>query len=137
MQTPHKFRFGSDNCWYALMVFFFLSAFNWAPCRPYHTQGADLDIDDRLERDGRIDFRMLVLIGTGLGPLVTGKISDILIGNYGLEVTLLRYAIAASLLVAVISAFLLWRASRHYISERSNVVEMHHSALPSIVAAAT
>jgi membrane protein implicated in regulation of membrane protease activity len=68
---------------------------------------------------------MLVLIvnllGVGLGPLVTGAVSDHLIASHGSAASSLRYAIASAMLVAVLSAILWWRASRHFVRERNNV----------------
>jgi MFS family permease len=51
------------------------------------------------------------IIGLGLGPLVTGMISDRLINYYGLGNDSLRYAIAASAVVALWGAAHFWRAA--------------------------
>jgi len=71
------------------------------------------------------------LIGVGLGPLVTGAISDLLIRNYGLAAESLRYAIASAMIVAVISAILWWRASHHHVGERNNVIEQSNVVMTS------
>jgi hypothetical protein len=63
------------------------------------------------------------LVGVGLGPFVTGAISDYLIRNYGLAAASLRYAIASAMVVAVLSAALWWRASLHFVGERNGVIE--------------
>jgi MFS family permease len=51
------------------------------------------------------------LLGLGLGPLVTGMLSDLLISRFGLEQTSLRYAIAASALAALWGAAHFMRAA--------------------------
>jgi MFS family permease len=51
------------------------------------------------------------IVGLGLGPLVTGMISDYLINNYGMGTDSLRYAIAASALAALWGAAHFMRAS--------------------------
>ena len=78
-----------------------------------------------LPRMRALTSAMLVLIvnllGVGLGPLVTGAVSDHLIASHGSAASSLRYAIASAMLVAVLSAILWWRASRHFVRERNNV----------------
>ncbi len=80
-----------------------------------------------LPRMRALTSAMLVLIvnlvGVGLGPFVTGAISDFLIRSYGLAAASLRYAIASAMLVAVLSAILWWRASLHFVGERNSVIE--------------
>lgn len=61
------------------------------------------------------------LIGVGLGPLVTGKISDVLATYPGMGQNSLRYAITAAMVVALVAAWLWWRASRHFVLERPDV----------------
>jgi MFS family permease len=82
-----------------------------------------------LPRMRALTSAMLVLIvnlvGVGLGPLVTGAISDHLIETYGLAAASLRYAIASAMFVAVISAILWWRASLHFVEERNKAVEQN------------
>ena len=56
------------------------------------------------------------LIGVGLGPLVTGRISDMLAVEHGQAS--LRYAITAAMVVALAAAWLWWRASLHFVLER-------------------
>ena len=51
------------------------------------------------------------LLGLGLGPLVTGMLSDLLISRFGLEHTSLHYAIAASALAALWGAAHFMRAA--------------------------
>ena len=74
-----------------------------------------------LPRMRALTSAMLVLIvnlvGVGLGPMITGRISDELVRRYGLVTSSLRYAIASSMLVAIASAWLWWRASRHFVVE--------------------
>jgi hypothetical protein len=92
-----------------------------------------------LPRMRALTSAMLVLIvnlvGVGLGPLVTGTISDLLVRSYGLAATSLRYAIAAAMFVAVISAVLWWRASVHFVRERNNVIEQNKAIEQNNVAA--
>lgn len=61
------------------------------------------------------------LVGVGLGPLVTGHISDLLSERLGPGAAPLRYAIATAMLAAVVSSFLWWRASAHFAGERKLV----------------
>lgn len=51
------------------------------------------------------------VVGLGLGPLVTGVISDVLANRYGLVQDSLRYAIACSALFALWSGWHFWRAA--------------------------
>ena len=85
-----------------------------------------------LPRMRALTSAMLVLIvnlvGVGLGPFVTGAISDFLIRSYGLAAASLRYAIASAMLVAVLSAILWWRASLHFVGERNSVIEKNDVA---------
>ena len=53
------------------------------------------------------------LIGLGLGPMVTGVISDFLIAHYGMAEDSLRYALVIVLLPSLLAGVLFWRASRH------------------------
>lgn len=57
------------------------------------------------------------LIGVGLGPLVTGVLSDYLANNFGLGAASLRYAIASALLLGIVSALCWWRAASHFTGE--------------------
>jgi MFS family permease len=57
------------------------------------------------------------LIGLGLGPLLTGALSDLLARSYGLETTSLRYALSAVMVVAIAAAFLWYRASEWLVRE--------------------
>lgn len=53
------------------------------------------------------------LFGLGLGPLVTGFISDLLVNQYGMAQDSLRYAISLAVLFSLLAAWLFWRASIH------------------------
>jgi predicted MFS family arabinose efflux permease len=54
------------------------------------------------------------LLGMGLGPMMTGAISDVLSGHYGVESgQALRYAIGASLAPCLAASWLFWVASGH------------------------
>lgn len=53
------------------------------------------------------------IIGLGLGPLVTGMLSDFLIHSYGMEKDSLRYAIAASAVPAAWACAHFLRAAHH------------------------
>ena len=57
------------------------------------------------------------IVGLGLGPLVTGAISDKLIGAYGMQANSLRYAIAAAALATLWSAWHFRRAAAYLPSE--------------------
>jgi MFS family permease len=57
------------------------------------------------------------LLGLGLGPFITGLISDLLAARYGLGAGSLRYAISAALIFSLLAAWLFWKASRHLPSE--------------------
>lgn len=52
------------------------------------------------------------LVGLGLGPLVTGVISDAFIKQFGMADDSLRYALIVVLLPSLLSSFLFWRAAR-------------------------
>lgn len=58
------------------------------------------------------------LIGLGLGPYVTGLISDVLINSYGLVNTSLRYALSVSVLFSLVAAWLFWHASKFLLQEQ-------------------
>jgi hypothetical protein len=53
---------------------------------------------------------VLNLFGLGLGPLVTGYLSDLLVRHYGMTADSLRYAISFSVLFSGAAAWLFWRA---------------------------
>jgi predicted MFS family arabinose efflux permease len=53
---------------------------------------------------------VLNLFGLGLGPLVTGYLSDMLVSHYGMAADSLRYAISFSVLFSGAAAWLFWRA---------------------------
>lgn len=57
------------------------------------------------------------LFGLGLGPAVTGIISDRLAAGYGMHDTSLRYALAAVLIFSLVGALSILRASRFYRSD--------------------
>ncbi len=54
---------------------------------------------------------VLNLFALGLGPLVTGMISDLLVSRFGMLNDSLRYAMSFAALFSLIAAALLWRAS--------------------------
>jgi hypothetical protein len=64
------------------------------------------------------------IVGLGLGPLVTGMISDRLINHYGLGNDSLRYAIAASAVVALWGAAHFMRAA-FFVREELTVAKSH------------
>jgi predicted MFS family arabinose efflux permease len=57
------------------------------------------------------------LVGLGLGPTVTGFISETLIVRFGMGQHSLRYAISAAILFSLVAAFMYWRASGSLIAE--------------------
>lgn len=57
------------------------------------------------------------LIGLGLGPAVTGFISDTLVDRYGMVDDSLRYAISAAVLMSLVAAWMYWRASNSLVAE--------------------
>lgn len=71
------------------------------------------------------------LVGLGLGPTVTGFISETLIVNFGMGQHSLRYAISAAILFSLVAAFMYWRASGALIAEmqaRDEDVAREHGA---------
>lgn len=66
------------------------------------------------------------IVGLGLGPLVTGMISDFLIAHYGLGSDSLRYAIAASAIVALWGAAHFMRAAFFLRGELATAKERLH-----------
>jgi predicted MFS family arabinose efflux permease len=54
-----------------------------------------------------------MIVGTGIGPVVTGVISDTLAHRYGLGAESLRLALASWTLLLIPSAIAYWLASRH------------------------
>jgi predicted MFS family arabinose efflux permease len=58
-----------------------------------------------------INFFFANLIGLGLGPVLTGYLSDTFTAQYG--VTGLRYALVAALLFLLPAAFAYWRVTKH------------------------
>ncbi|MDE2367855.1 MAG: MFS transporter [Burkholderiales bacterium] len=73
-----------------------------------------------LPRMRALTSAMLVLVvnlmAIGLGPLITGKVSDLLAPSLGQDS--LRYALASCMGVALVSALLWWRAAHHFVAER-------------------
>lgn len=57
------------------------------------------------------------LFGLGLGPAVTGLISDTLMIRYGMADDSLRYAISAAVLLSLAAAWMYWRASNSLVAE--------------------
>jgi MFS family permease len=64
---------------------------------------------------------ILTVLGAGLGPLLTGMLSDALATVSGIES--LRYAILASLGTLVLSAVLFWRASITYPADLAGTAQ--------------
>jgi MFS family permease len=58
------------------------------------------------------------LIGLGLGPFVTGALSDVLADRYGMASDSLRYAVSSSLVLSLLAAGLFWRASNYLPAEQ-------------------
>lgn len=54
---------------------------------------------------------VLNLFGLGLGPLVTGYLSDVLATQFGMTTDSLRFAISFSVLFSLLGGWLFWRAS--------------------------
>jgi len=52
------------------------------------------------------------LVGLGLGPFITGYLSDVLM-RHGSGTEALRYALCASMLLSALASVLYWRASTH------------------------
>jgi predicted MFS family arabinose efflux permease len=63
------------------------------------------------------------LVGLGLGPAVTGFISDTLMKHYGMAQDSLRYAICSAVLMSLVAAFMYWRASNSLIAEKRPALE--------------
>lgn len=57
------------------------------------------------------------LFGLGLGPALTGLISDMLVSNYGMVQDSLRYAISSAVMVSLIAAIMYWQASKFVTRE--------------------
>lgn len=57
------------------------------------------------------------LIGLGLGPFVTGVISDVLATRYGLLTESLRYAVSTAVLFSIAAAWLFWKAGNYLPAE--------------------
>jgi MFS family permease len=66
------------------------------------------------------------IVGLGLGPLVTGMISDLLASRYGLGKDSLRYAIAASAIPALWGAVHFMRAAHYLRDELANASSAAH-----------
>ena len=72
-------------------------------------------------------FLALNIIGLGLGPTVTGILSDFLEPTYGNES--LRYAFPYVFLTAIVSIVLFYMASKHYPNE---AVVTHHDEVVAV-----
>lgn len=68
------------------------------------------------------------LFGLGLGPLVTGFLSDVMVSHYGMANDSLRYAISASLLMSLVAAGLFWRGATHLARETSQQTDAANNA---------
>jgi len=62
------------------------------------------------------------LVGMGLGPLVTGAVSDLLIAHVNMAENSLRYALVVALIPSLLASFLFWQASRHLQSDKDRSV---------------
>lgn len=71
------------------------------------------------------------LFGLGLGPFVTGLISDTLASRYGMGNESLRFAISAALLFSLLAGWLFWRAAGHLPREMLVTAEREPSAGPA------
>ncbi|MBU6257672.1 MAG: MFS transporter [Burkholderiales bacterium] len=90
-----------------------------------------------LPRMRALTSAMLVLVvnlmAIGLGPLVTGKISDLLAPTQGTDA--LRYALASAMGVALVSALLWWRAAHHFVIERHAAIRRGQAAVDALAGA--
>ncbi|TCG06306.1 MFS transporter [Paraburkholderia steynii] len=68
------------------------------------------------------------LIGLGLGPLVTGFLSDKFTAAYGVQG--LGYAISVTVCASLVSAFMFWRSSVHLPNEVLNKEPVKEAELP-------
>jgi MFS family permease len=68
------------------------------------------------------------LIGLGLGPFVTGLVSDVLADRYGWVADSLRYALSSAMVLSLIGAALFWRASRYLPAELLSREDVPHAA---------
>jgi len=75
------------------------------------------------------------LVGLGLGPLVTGMISDAFITHLGMADESLRYALIVVLLPCLLSSFLFWRAARRLSGDMLPQSQGAPSAGPAVGAA--
>ena len=66
------------------------------------------------------------IVGLGLGPLVTGALSDRLIAAYGMQTDSLRYAIAAAALAALWSAWHFRQAATYLPAELPGVRQLEN-----------
>lgn len=53
------------------------------------------------------------LLGLGLGPFVTGLVSDLLASRHGMRAESIRYAICSATLFSLVAGGLFWRAASH------------------------
>jgi MFS family permease len=77
------------------------------------------------------------IVGLGLGPLVTGMLSDHLASRYGLGQDSLRYALAASAIPAVWGAWHFMRAAYYFRDELATAsgLPQQHAPIPSALGA--
>ena len=57
------------------------------------------------------------LIGLGLGPFVTGLLSDLLADRYGMATDSLRYAVSSAIVLSLLASALFWKASGYLPAE--------------------
>jgi MFS family permease len=66
---------------------------------------------------GAVLLLVFNLFGLGLGPFITGALSDLLADRYGLVTDSLRYAVSSAMILSLLAAALFWRASRYLPAE--------------------
>jgi hypothetical protein len=72
------------------------------------------------------------LFGLGLGPFVTGLISDWLVRDFGMAENSLRFAISAAVMFSLLAGWLFWRASRYLPREMLMITEREPSVGPEL-----
>jgi MFS family permease len=77
------------------------------------------------------------LFGLGLGPFVTGVISDTLATHYGMADDSLRFAISAALMFSLLAGWLFWRASAYLPREMLVAQDREAPASPATTSIAT
>lgn len=75
------------------------------------------------------------LIGLGLGPTITGFVSDLLVEQYGMARVSLRYAISTAIVLSLAAAMMYWRASNSLLAEMRVGRDTEESRVPAAGAA--